>query len=151
MQATIAKIAAAADKCQKIMLCDFGARANTAKDWLTALRTSPLCVDKEVMWLGIAGATKPLSHEEIVKIAGENAALGGIQVNASGMRDAAMSQVGEKRYFEELLEAWDDFKVRGGVSGLRLKLGKGMEHVGRAWKMICDGDMKPDEGLLFKI
>jgi Protein of unknown function (DUF2855) len=103
------------------------------------------------MWLGVAGETKPLSREEIAKAAGDNQALGRIRVNASGMRDAGISQVGEKRCFEELLVAWDDLKMHGGVPGLRFKVEKGMEEVGSSWKRICDGDVKPDEGLLFEL
>jgi Protein of unknown function (DUF2855) len=97
-----------------------------------------------------AGATTPLSHEEIAKAAGENQALGRVQVSASGMGDAAIRQVGEKRYFEELFAAWDDLKVCGGVPGLRYRLERGMEEVGCAWKRICDGEIRPDEGLLFE-
>ena len=145
------KSAVAADKCEKVVLCDFGARGNAAKEWLNSFRASPFCAGKDVVWLGVAGGSTPLSHEDIVKVGGENQALGRIQVNASGMRDAAMSQMGERRYFEEMLAAWDDLKAHGGVPGLRFKVGKGMEEVDRAWTRICDGEMKPDEGLLFEL
>ena len=146
----VIKTAVTAGKCEKIVLCDFGARDNTAKEWLTSLRATPFCANKEVMWLGIAGGTKPLSHEEIVKSAGENAALGRIQVNASGMRDAAMSQVGEKRYFEGFLTDWNEVK-KYAVPGLHFKYRDGMNEVGKAWERICDGNVKPDEGLLFEL
>lgn len=116
-----------------------------------SLRASPFRAGKEVIWLGVAGAAAILSHEEIVKAATENQALGQVQVNASGMRDAAMSQVGEKRYFEELFSTWDDLKLHGGMPGLRYRLENGMDEVGRAWKRICDGAIRPDESLLFEL
>jgi hypothetical protein len=147
----IIKTAVGANECEKIILCDFGARDNAARTWLTSLRATSFCANREVMWLGVAAGTEPLSHEQIAKAVSENAALGRIQVIASGMRDAAMSQVGEKRYFEEFLAAWNDFKVHGAVPGLHFRVEKGMEELGSAWKRICDGDMKPDEGLIFEL
>jgi hypothetical protein len=147
----IIKSAVARGECEKIVLCDFGARGDAAKVWLTLLRASPFCTTTEIIWLGIGGAPRPLTHEQIAKAARENAALGRIQVNASGMRDAAMSQVGEKRYFDEFLAAWNDFKVHGGVPGLHFTRKSGMDAIGIAWKEICDGKMKPDEYLLFEL
>jgi hypothetical protein len=79
------------------------------------------------------------------------AALWMHQVNASGLRDAAMKELGEKAYWEQFLADWEKFKEEGGVPGLKLRLAAGMEEVGKTWDRICEGGMRSDEGDLFEL
>jgi len=62
-----------------------------------------------------------------------------------------MDILGERKYFEGFLKEWNLLKERGGVKGLRLIWGEGMDDAAKGWKRLCGGEVGPDEGLLYEL
>ena len=67
-----------------------------------------------------------------------------VQMNTSGIRDAAMKIKGAQIYFNELEEAWHDYTKSTIVNDLRLELGKGVAGINGfegGWRRLCKGDI----------
>ncbi|RDW82236.1 hypothetical protein BP6252_03348 [Coleophoma cylindrospora] len=134
------------DSNAKLILCDFGARDGAQDRWAGKLKA--LCKSRSIFIIGSeVVATNP---EDTLQALKEIAQSEGIQINASHMRAHALKVLGEKRYFEEFLDAWKKCKS-GGVKGLNLLWGKGMEDLAAGWDRLARGEIGPDQGLVFDL
>jgi hypothetical protein len=86
--------------------------------------------------LGIGGEAKPMDKETLVQDRNLAAARGMLQVNASGLRDAAMKDLGEAAYFDQFMASWQEFKNGGAVPGLKLGVDVVIDAVGKTWERI---------------
>ncbi|PHH91829.1 hypothetical protein CDD83_10178 [Cordyceps sp. RAO-2017] len=133
-------------KEEKIVLVDFGGRADAGPRWALALQ--PM-YDKFLM-LGVGVEVSEVSQADL--LAGLQAGVTPQQtfVNANDVRDQAMKLQGADKYFEELQRAWDLLRKEG-LKGLELRWGTGMQDVRRGWDELATGKLKPEEGLAFVI
>lgn len=133
----------------KVVLCDFGARDGAADRW-----AAKLAQNFNIVRLRIGGEVTPDSPEEATAkfMASTKAASGAVpMLNASTVRSQAVNILGEQKYFDELGKELSAFKEQGGVKGVRLVWGHGMEDLGKAWERLCEGKVGPDENLVFDL
>jgi len=76
---------------------------------------------------------------------------GPLRVNASLLRDQGMAVLGERRYFEDFMTNWNSFKAQGGVKGLNLVWGNGMDGIKAGWESLLKEEIGPDKGLVYKL
>lgn len=132
----------------KIALFDFGARGDSATEWdeiLSKHTTTPLTL------VAIGSDPEPVDASVTDSRLSKNGPQGWVQANASGIRDLAMGMLGEKAYFEEFGREWEGFKRGGGVDGLEVEWGEGMEGVGEGWERLVAGTVGPRKGLVFNL
>ncbi|RDW75571.1 hypothetical protein BP5796_06392 [Coleophoma crateriformis] len=129
-----------------LILCDFGARGGAQDRWAGKLKA--LCKSMSIFRIG--GEVVATNPEETLQAFMKSSQSEGIQINASDMRVHALRVLGEKRYFEEFLDAWQKCKSVG-VKGLNLRWGKGMEDLAGGWDKLASGEIGPDQGLVFDL
>jgi hypothetical protein len=129
-----------------LVILDFGARGNAAARWIAKLHPSY----SKLIKVDVGGEVKPDSPEKVTEefMAKEK---GSIQLNASGLRSQAMAILGEKKYFEEFSKEWEAFKAQGGVKGLDLVWGIGMNDLKKGWEDLYKGKIGPNQGLVYKL
>lgn len=135
-------------RSSKIALFDFGARGDSATEWAETLAkhtTTPLTL------VAIGSDPEPVDSSVSASRLTKSLAQGWVQANASGMRDLAMGMLGEETYFEVFEREWDGFKRGGGVNGLLIEWGEGMEGVRDGWKGLVAGTVGPRKGLVFNL
>lgn len=142
------QVLAAVDSGERVILVDFGGRGGVAEKWAEAMSKSHqnfllVQVGIEVSEASSSQVLAGLQQTQSVKPTYES-----VQVNASDMRDRAMTKVGEGQYFEGLENAWKDFS-QSGIKGLKITWGDSMEDVKQGWSLLCAGGLKPDEGLVY--
>lgn len=130
-----------------LVICDFGGRDNAAERWTAKLHPS----HSKIVKVYCSGPVKTASPEKISEEFGEMVKEGRILLNASGLRSQGMEILGEKKYFEEFLKAWEDFKAQGGIKGLDLVWGSGMDDWKKGWEDLATGRVGPDQGLVYKL
>lgn len=131
----------------KVIIADFGARGGAADRWADKLKGSP----KTLQIFSVGGEVVAVSPEVMMQKFVQIMQTERIQINASGMRSQALEKIGGKRYFEEVLKEWNKWKDEGGVKGLKLVWGEGMDDVGKGWEKLYKGEVGPDEGLVFEL
>lgn len=143
----------------KLVILDFGARGNAVARWAAKLR--PSYKDLVQIDLGVEVGPEPpekVTEKFIAKRGGGDPAnsassvsTGSLGLNANDLRNQAMEILGPKKYFEEFLKEWEGFKAQGGVKGLELVWGSGMDDMKRGWESLCRGEVGPNQGLLYKL
>lgn len=131
----------------KIVVCDFGSRDAAATRWVEKLKKTY----KNVIFVSVGGEVVPDDPEKALRryMAGISNFDGA--VNASGLRDAGISILGEEKYFDDFYKDWNQCKDSGGFKGLKLVWGEGMEQLGNAWEKLCEDKVGADEGLVFSL
>jgi hypothetical protein len=131
----------------KIVICDFGSRDAAAGRWAQKLKET----HKNILWMGIGREVVADSPKKTTEKLAASMTTSMIQINASALRTQSMKILGEKEYFEGFLKEWTSLKKAGGFHGLRLVWGDGMEAVGKGWEKLYQGEVGPDEGLVFTL
>ncbi len=143
-----------ANNTKRIVVVDFGARGTVAEHLTSLLEarvpSSPLTM------IGVGSEAKVYKPEDGEALFEKFQRLKRIQANASGVRDVAMKNLGEEKYFEEMSKAWQMVKERNGgpIPGMELGWGEGMvgeNGVEGGWNKLCSGTVTPEKGLVFKL
>ncbi|KAK4038076.1 hypothetical protein C8A01DRAFT_48253 [Parachaetomium inaequale] len=129
----------------KVVLLDFGARGDAVDRWAKVLEGK--C--KRLQALVVGGDPMAKERSEMAKRT-QDPMSGVAQVFAGGMRDRAIGIVGAAKYFAHQEAAWAKFKADGGVQGLHLKWGEGLDDFSRGWDALDRGEHGPDVGLVYE-
>jgi hypothetical protein len=106
---------------------------------------------ENVMLLRVGGEVVPDNPEKALEKVMELGKTATPILNASGLRDAAITILGEERYFNDFYRDWNQCKAGGVVKGLKLVWGEGMKELGNGWERLYKGEVEPDEGLVFAL
>jgi hypothetical protein len=79
-----------------------------------------------------------------------------VQMNTSGVQEAALKIREPKAYFDELHERWNEWLESREVAApdLRLVWGNaiaGANGVEGGWDALCQGKVKPEEALVYRV
>jgi hypothetical protein len=136
------------DSGAKIALFNFGARGDAASEWADAAKDLG---PEPPIFVAIGSDPIPVETTVMASRFAKNAQQGWVRTNASGMKDLAMEMLGERGYFEEVAKAREAFIENGGIPGLALQWGRGMEEVGEGWDKLAKGMVGPETGLVFEL
>ncbi|KAJ7458802.1 hypothetical protein B0H11DRAFT_184330 [Mycena galericulata] len=128
-----------------IVLLDFGARGDTALPWFRALQSLSSHVRPVVV-----GLDPSSPGGSTLRALTSDPYSGVVRLVADGLRMAAMGGGRQNGYFADLEAAWVKFKA-GGIPGLELKWGEGMEAVGEGWDGLVEGRYGPEVGLVYEL
>jgi hypothetical protein len=137
------------DASTRVIMCDFGARGGAASRWADKLRDT-----HHVTLVGVGSEPMAETPEQTTAkfLSARQAFVGRkYDVNASALRSQAMEILGDKQYFLDFMQEWNQFKGQGGIAKLRLVWGEGMGDVAKGWERLCKGEVGPDEGLVFSL
>ncbi|KAL7913593.1 hypothetical protein GGI35DRAFT_490157 [Trichoderma velutinum] len=133
------------DANTKVLLVNFGGRG-TADEELRDIFTHTA---KSVVTLIVGG--DPQAGPSKLRALGEVPGSGVVMCNASGLRDSAMESDGKAEYFKNLSQEWTRLKESGGINGLTLRWGKGMEDHSKGWDALSNGSIDPTLGLVCEV
>lgn len=133
-------------KPAKVVLLDFGARPGVLSSFTDALSAPSANVPLQRLFIG--GDNRPAAPQELMAARGARGE--GVQVNANLLREKGVSAGGEK-YFEVHDKAWERFKGEGGVKGMEIVWGEGMEGWERGWEAFCRDEVGSGEGRVYRL
>lgn len=140
----------------RFVIVDFAGRAGVCEPLANKLRANAAGIKVEVLIVG--GESKVYTPEELAERQAIISRLGAIRCNASGIRENAIAEVGEARFFNEQDVEFDRFltdQLKDGndvVLGVRLGLYKGLlgpDGVEGGWDRVSHGKVRGGEGLAF--
>ncbi|GAB7360284.1 hypothetical protein MBLNU230_g8042t1 [Neophaeotheca triangularis] len=144
-------------KPRRVVIADFGARGNALQDLLAALEKR--MPEIETMVIAIGGEAKIYSQEELERLVQNSQAMskeaGWVRMNTSPLLDAAAAKLGAEKVHQHLGDVWERFVERGGLRGLGLVWGEGIEGekgIEGRWEKLCTpGRVAGEECLVYEV
>ncbi|KAJ5193363.1 hypothetical protein N7449_009505 [Penicillium cf. viridicatum] len=140
----------------KIVIVDFGGRANSLKDTLSLVKKHAELQSCKVVIVQVGNEQKVYSTEEIIAGQAAMTELGKVQYNTSGVQDTILETVGPEAYFEIRGAQWEKWLDERHLSepGTKIVFGSGVsgaDGVEGGWERLCHGQVGAEEGLVYKI
>jgi hypothetical protein len=135
----------------KILITDFGARANSLPHLFSSLRTH-LPPTTSIAVVGIGAEPSPLTPSTSLPdlLAGLAAVPERVQMNTSEVREAVIEKIGAGAYFEGVEAGWKGFCERGGCEGVEVRVGEGVKGLEEGWgTLLGEGGAGRVGGLAF--
>jgi hypothetical protein len=129
---------------RRVILFDFGAREGAAAIWRTTLSTAAV----PFMFIGIGAEVRVLHPDDASQRLTQ--IYGHIQVHAGELKEKGIDVAGES-YFDAFDTAWDECKRKGGIPGMGLQWGEGLEDWEKGWEALCQDNVKASTGLVYRI
>ena len=130
----------------RVVVLDFGARKGGMQAFVDAVS---VVQGVRVSAVHVGGEVRPAGPGELME---RLKARGGgrVQVNANVLREKGIEVAGGA-YFEEFAQAWKGFVEKGGVPGMQVKWGTGMEDWEKGWDAFCKDEVPAGEGRVYRI
>ena len=141
----------------KFILLDFGGRNGAVAKAAESIKGSH--PDSELIVVSIGGEAKVYDGDQAQERRTRNARLKAFQMNATGIRDAAMTRKGEAAYFNELYDRFAKLVAEqtkdfdGKVLDVTLKQYSGLEGVDGlegVWDSLCKGKVSGNDGIVVR-
>lgn len=133
------------DKSTKVSVFDCGARDNAYQAWYEALL--PHAQSVQLVSIGTTPKTEPL--EAIIGNFEKVGALNGHVLNTSDV--AAGAYLKDNAWVDHFTTSFKEFLRKGGVPGLSLQWGEGMNDVRVVWSDVCEGRIDPTKIYVFQL
>ncbi|KGO78344.1 Protein of unknown function DUF2855 [Penicillium italicum] len=146
----------ASRKPSKIVIVDFGGRANSLEDTLALVKNYAELQACKVVIVQVGNEQKVYSAEELVAGRAAVAELGKVQYNTSGVQDTILETVGPEAYFAARGAQWEKWLDERHLSepGMKIVFGSGVSGAGGVeggWDRLCRGQVGAEEGLVYKL
>lgn len=144
-----------ARKPEKIVVVDFGGRANALEDVLALIKGRAELASCKVVIVKVGNEQKVYSTEEL--LAGRDAIvkLGKVQYNTSGVQDTILATQDVGAYFATKATQWEKWldERHLSVPGMQIMFGRGVsgDGVEAGWERLCNGQVGAEEGLVYKL
>ncbi|KAJ5971383.1 uncharacterized protein N7479_001301 [Penicillium vulpinum] len=146
----------ASRKASKIVIVDFGGRENSLTDTLSLIKNHAELQSSKVVIVSVGKEQKVYSVEDLIAGGAENEKLGKVQYNTSGVQDTILESVGPEAYFATKAVQWekwlDDRHLS--VPGKQIVFGHGVsgaDGIEGGWDRLCQGQVRAEEGLVYKM
>ncbi|KAF2721034.1 hypothetical protein K431DRAFT_269611 [Polychaeton citri CBS 116435] len=137
----------------KAVIIDFGSRGDSLYRVNQALQS--LLGKPGVTIIGVGGEPKVRSKEEAATFMQQRAQFENrVQMNATGVRDSAMKELGEEVYFQRLEGWYKGYTARGNLDSMELEIGHGIDGPGglsKCWTTLCEQETSPSRGMAFRM
>lgn len=140
---------------RKYVVLNFAGRGNSLEEVVVAVKQ--VNSSAEVLCVAIGAEAKVYDQEAMSKRRATAEKLKPWQMNATGIRDAAMLRCGESKYFEDMdsrfaeMVAQQERDFDGRVLGLNLKIEHGLrgeQGIEGIWSRLCTGRLSGDDALV---
>lgn len=132
---------------EKVVLVDFGGRAQVGAKWAAAIRAS----HADFLFVGVGMCIIEVPPKVLMQsMAATAGASDTVSINTDDLNNRAMAKFGAQQVKERLMGSLETFKKEG-AAGVRLVWGEGMEAVKDGWDRLAKGDVQADEGLVFVV
>ncbi|CRG89254.1 hypothetical protein PISL3812_06290 [Talaromyces islandicus] len=141
---------------KKVVILDFGGRDSSLECLLQVVSKYYPQESPNLMILQVGSQQKIYKSGELQKSGEEFTRLGKIQVNTSGIRDAALRAIGSKAYFESLAPVWDSWldSSHSIMPDIRMVWGDGVSGetgIEQGWTRLSRGEVGAQEGLVYRL
>ncbi|KAJ5781097.1 hypothetical protein N7457_006257 [Penicillium paradoxum] len=143
-------------KPEKIVIVDFGGRGNALDDVLSMIKGRLELEACKVVIVQVGNEQKVYSTEELLAGRAAMAKLGKVQYNTSSVQDTILESKDVAAYFAIRDAEWkkwlDDRHLS--VPGMQISFGHGVsgdDGVEGGWEKLCNGQVGPEEGLVYKM
>jgi hypothetical protein len=146
----------ASRKASKIVIVDFGSRASVLQELLSLIKSRPDLQSCKVVIVQVGNEQKVYSGEEILAGRAKIAELGKVQYNTSGVQDTVLESMDQEAYFTTQKKFWEQWLDRRQLNapGMEIVMGSGVsgtDGVEGGWERLCHGEVRPEEGLVYKM
>ncbi|KAH9889674.1 hypothetical protein F4778DRAFT_773286 [Xylariomycetidae sp. FL2044] len=134
---------------EKVVVIDFGGRDQLGAQWSKTLKAHR---KRHYLMLDVGSEISEVAASAILAGFGDAENLNPT-LQANDVREQAMKLHGggAAEYFERMDAAWDAMLSRGGIKGLKVRWGAGMQDVKAGWERLAKADVDPDEALVFAL
>ncbi|KAJ5183783.1 hypothetical protein N7492_001399 [Penicillium capsulatum] len=140
----------------KIVVIDFGARSNTLKRLLEAIKDEASLQPAQVVIVHVGSEQKVITPEETLANRKAMTELGKIQYNTSGIEDSLLQTMGMGAFYETLdakgKQMRDDRQQW--LADIKIVWGRGVSGTGGiegAWDRLCQGQVGSNEALVYHV
>jgi hypothetical protein len=137
----------AINKETKVVLMDFGGRGDSFQQWYDALNL----ISNNVVSIIVGSALKVMSEKDTAQMFQHSASIGAVRLNSNDVMIAAIELLGEEKYKQSCEEVWNRFFDAGGVPGMLLEWGEGMDAVKNTWEAICSDQIDARKGYVLHV
>lgn len=146
----------ASRKASKIVIVDFGGRANALNDTLSLIKSHAELQSCKVVIVQVGNEQKVYSMEEMIAGRAAMAELGKVQYNTSGVQDMILETIGPEAYFAARGAQWEKWLDERHLSepGKQIVFGSGVsgaDGIEGGWDRLCHGQVGAEEGLVYKM
>ncbi|KAK5089234.1 hypothetical protein LTR70_006888 [Exophiala xenobiotica] len=146
-------------EAKRIMILDFGGRGDPKRLTLRLRREFP---QRKVDLTNIGGKPMVYSAADKAERLALSTELQALRMNHSGIRDAVMQQIGEKKYFDRLFRDWETFvqsaverhkgtEKEGLLLGVKLDVRKGVSALEETWSQLPQGQIPGNVGCVISL
>ncbi|KAJ5555682.1 hypothetical protein N7535_008116 [Penicillium sp. DV-2018c] len=146
----------AARKAEKIVIVDFGGRGTALENLLALIKGHAQLQNCEVVIVKVGNEQKVYGIQEVIAGQAAMKELGKIQYNTSGVQDTILASGDAEAYFAKKSAQWEKWldgrHLR--VPGMQVVFGQGVSGAGGiegGWEKLCNGQVAPEEGLVYKM
>ncbi|GAD98713.1 conserved hypothetical protein [Paecilomyces variotii No. 5] len=135
---------------RRVVIIEFGGRQESAA---RAYRSVKEQGSRSVLFLGVGGEVKKDAFKYTPEAVSAMMQQGIVLLNTGSineMAEATLGEEGETKLNEEFYASWSDFK-KNGFPGMNIHWGRGIEEYAKAYEKMCNGEVKADTGLVFKM
>jgi len=129
---------------RRVVLFEFGSREGVPATWCDMIHAATI----PSTFVSVGAAVKVQHPNEARKEVTQ--LFERIQVNAGALREKGIELAGEA-YFDAYFAAWEQFKSKGGIPGMELKWGEGLESWEKGWEAFCNDEVRASTGLVYRI
>lgn len=142
-------------KASKIVIVDFGARANILNQLVESIKNHPVLRSYTLVIIQVGSQQKVYTDEDVLATKEEMSRLGKVQYNTSGVQDTVMQLNGAGTYFDTVTPLWDKWlrNQSRSIPDMRIVWGKGIsgaDGIEGGWQRLCQGLVGGGEGLVYR-
>lgn len=146
----------ASRKASKIVIVDFGGRANALENVLSLIKGHAELQSVKVVMIKVGSEQKVYSTEEMLAGRAAGAKLGKVQYNTAGVQDTILETIGPEAYFTNRSAHWEKWldERHLSVPGMQIVFGRGVlgvHGIEGGWERLCHGQVGAEEGLVYKM
>jgi hypothetical protein len=140
----------------KIVIVDFGSRDGGFDAVHSLIRSHDALAKTDLVILAVGFQQKVYTLADVAAAQAAAGAHGIIQLNTSPILSAALEVQGARKVYEGLERRWEHWLANREVAApdLRLVWGKGItgeEGIEGGWDRLCQGGVKPEEALVYRL
>jgi hypothetical protein len=129
---------------RRVVLFDFGARAGVTGTWCNMIHSATIPSTFVSVGAEVKVQHPDAARKQVTEL------FERIQVNAGALKEKGIELAGEA-YFDAYYAAWEEFKSNGGIPGMELKWGEGVEGWEKGWEAFCNDEVRASTGLVYRI
>ncbi|KAL4862999.1 hypothetical protein BDV12DRAFT_178044 [Aspergillus spectabilis] len=143
-------------KPERIVIADFGARDGALGKLVEGIKGNGDLKSAKLTVLAVGNQQKVYTSNDLQASQESFVSFNKVQMNTSGVQEAALKLRDSAAYFDELQKRWDHWVQNRECAApdLRLAWGEGVvgpKGIEGGWEALCGSNVKPEEALVYRL